>query len=376
MSTTRRVAAAVGLAALIVVVTTTPAAAHTLSGAPPTNYRSEIQSVSQGGDGIRVRLRNLGRQVELRNASATDVVVLGYDGEPYLRIGPEGAFENRRSPTTYLNRTGSPAPPAGTDSSAAPDWHRMSTSHTVSWRDRRTRWEGADPPQVTARPDEVHVVVPSWKIELRQGDQAITVTGRILYVPPAGAAPWVAVAVVLGLAAAAAGWPRSWPALLSGMVAILIAVDLVHSTGLAAFDASGTGEVLLRLLGRNTVAPVVWALGIWSIAGLQRGEDRAVLVAIGVAIVIALVGGLSDVAALTRSQLPFAYAPVTARAAVAASMGLGVGIAAGGVVALRRHLPVSARPAPARSSPPPALSRARPARGRPSTRRPAARPRR
>ena len=56
------------------------------------------------------------------------MVVLGYDDEPYLRVGPRGVFENVKSPATYLNRslTVTAAPPTmprrsntATDSPAA-----------------------------------------------------------------------------------------------------------------------------------------------------------------------------------------------------------------------------------------------------------------
>ena len=248
--------------------------------------------------------------------------------------------------------SGSPTPPEGATATAEPKWERKSSGTTARWRDRRTRWEGPDAPQVVAKPREVHVVMPSWVIDLERGDDAIKVRGRIVYIPPPATTGWMLVALVLAAATVWAGWSRQWPALLSGALALLVAVDVVHSAGLAAFDVDGTGEVLARLLGRNTVAPVVWGLGAWAVAGIQRRDDRAVLVAVGVGIVVALVGGFSDFTSLTRSELPFAYAPSAARAAVAVSLGLGIGIVGGAVVALRQHMPVKAAPAPARATTP------------------------
>ena len=53
---------------------------------------------------MTVRIRDLGRRIELVNDTDQDVVVLGYQSEPYLRVGPAGVFENGRSPSLYQNR--------------------------------------------------------------------------------------------------------------------------------------------------------------------------------------------------------------------------------------------------------------------------------
>ena len=83
------------------------------------------------------------------------MVVLGYDGEPYLRVGPRGVFENRRSPATYLNRSRIPTtkPPKSADSSAAPVWHRVSSGTTATWHDHRAHYMGtSEPPAVQRDP--------------------------------------------------------------------------------------------------------------------------------------------------------------------------------------------------------------------------------
>ena len=86
------------------------------------------------------------------------IVVLGYQGEPYLRVGPHGVDENRHSPTVDRNRSTAgastiPASPTPTQSSP-PDWHRISHGQAVRWNDRRTRWEGPQPDAVRLAPAE------------------------------------------------------------------------------------------------------------------------------------------------------------------------------------------------------------------------------
>lgn len=88
-----------------------PAAAHgggdTADG---SNYDSRVAGVVEAAtgtamDGGELRWRVLGNDalLELRNAGDTEVVVSGYEGEPYLRVGPDGVFENVASPASILN---------------------------------------------------------------------------------------------------------------------------------------------------------------------------------------------------------------------------------------------------------------------------------
>jgi len=94
----------VALGVVLVMAAAPPAEAHTVTGVSPTNYRSQVLDLAPKLAGVTVRLLDLGNRVELVNTGA-DVSVLGYQGEPYLRVGPAGVFENTRSPAVYLNRT-------------------------------------------------------------------------------------------------------------------------------------------------------------------------------------------------------------------------------------------------------------------------------
>src|SRR5205823_199713 len=83
-------AAGAGAAMALVLVTAPPASAHTITGVAPTDYRSEILGVNPKWAGVSVHLLDLGNRVELVNTGPVDVVVLGYQGEPYLRVGAAG----------------------------------------------------------------------------------------------------------------------------------------------------------------------------------------------------------------------------------------------------------------------------------------------
>src|SRR4051794_19559227 len=102
-----RGAVAVALALLVVVgAGAAPACAHAVSGVSATNYETRLTGVDPGlPPGVRVRVVESGSRLELVNRSGTEVAVAGYTGEPYLRVGPDGVFENLESPSTYINAT-------------------------------------------------------------------------------------------------------------------------------------------------------------------------------------------------------------------------------------------------------------------------------
>jgi hypothetical protein len=71
----------------------------------PRNYETKLLRVSPRVHGVELTGGRPGDGLRLTNDTSHDVTVLGYDGEPYLRVGPRGVFENTRSPATYLNRS-------------------------------------------------------------------------------------------------------------------------------------------------------------------------------------------------------------------------------------------------------------------------------
>jgi hypothetical protein len=159
----------------------------------PTNYQTRIIAITPAVPGLDVRVRDPGDQLELTNTTGHDVVVLGYDHEPYLRVGPGGVSTNLRSPATYLNRDRFPTIrlPDQIDARAAPRWQRISRTPIAAWHDHRTHWMGgSDPPAVQAEPWREHVIIPKWQIELRDGRHPIVVTGDLRWIPtPQPAAP-------------------------------------------------------------------------------------------------------------------------------------------------------------------------------------------
>jgi hypothetical protein len=340
----RRLAATGGAALALVLVGATPAAAHTITGVAPTNYRSEIVGVNPKWAGVSVRLLDLGNRVELVNNGRADVVVLGYQGEPYLRVGPGGVFENRRSPSVALNKvtataatTSTTVPHSNADALAPPEWRRTGDGNSVRWRDRRTRWEGPAPAAVSAAPNQTQVVVPQWLIGLRRGAADASVSGRITYVPGPSPTPWLALAVVFLAATAAAGLLSRWGAAMSAALAVLIAVDVVHSFGIAAASHDPVLVQIGRVVLGGIVATLGWVVGAASMGPLQDEREGGVVGAAVAGFLLAAFSGVGDFTTLTKSQVPYAFSSSAARAAVAVTMGLGFGLALAALLVFRRH---------------------------------------
>ena len=122
----RVLGAVAGLAAAL--VPASGASAHGADAPDGTNYRTTVTTVTPAVAGLTVRAVEAGGRLELTNHSGRTIEVLGYSGEPYLEVRPDGVYENTRSPATYVNETltaDSPVP-ASADPTAAPEWRQVS----------------------------------------------------------------------------------------------------------------------------------------------------------------------------------------------------------------------------------------------------------
>jgi len=335
-ATPRRVAAqaaAAALAALAIAVTARPALAHGPDRAVATNYQTRVLGVEPPVAGLAVRTIDAGQRLELTNTTGREVVVLGYAGEPYLRVGPGGVFENQRSPSSWLASTGFvSAPVAAGSGHSPPAWRRVHDGPTVAWHDQRAHWNGpGDPPQVRAEPRRVHLVVPRWRVELHDGDRVVAVVGDLRWVP----APWpwpLPAAAALALLALVAARHRRWPLLLAGLTALLVAADVAHSAG---GWAATTGSLHDRL-GGSVVSVAAWLAGLAAVRRLLGPEPgRAVLPLLLAALTVATVSGLGRLPSVTRSQLSVALPDPLARGLLAVSIGLGVGLAVAALLRVR-----------------------------------------
>lgn len=344
----RAVAATVAVivvALLLVVATAAPASAHGVGGLQPTNYETRVTGIQPPVAGIHVRAIDLTDIIELRNDSAHEVTVLGYQREPYLRIGPNGTFENERSPAVFLNRTTIPqreAPHDQFDAKATPRWRKISNAPVAKWHDHRTHWMGTeDPPAVRRDPGHIHVVIEDWKIPLIQQGRRLAVTGDALWVPGPSPWPWILGAVALAVLVAALCRTAAWVRVMQLALGVLMVSETVHVVG--AWQAT-TASIGSRALASVYSIGGVVVCGL-ALMWLRRRDPWAATPAVLIAGLFVLVaGGLADLTTLTRSQLPTILPDAAGRLTVTIALGLGAGlvIAAAG----RLRPPVPTRPSP------------------------------
>jgi hypothetical protein len=266
------------------------------------------------------------------------LTVLGYDGEPYLRIGPEGVQRNRNSPATYLNeeRYADVAVPPRADPDAPPDWEQLSRAARHAWHDHRAHWMApAPPPAVTEGPDRQRRL-HGWSVPFAYDGTAYEVRGVLHWTPGPARWPWLLAGLVLTAPAALAlrrpgADPRRPAALVVAAVALANLAHLpdeVVSLPLPALDiVFGLGHNLLFI----TVA-LGGALLTW------RGSRS--LLPLGVASGAVLFHqGLLQVSQLGASQLPTVWPPALIRLLVGASIAQAVWVAAVLVRARRRATP-------------------------------------
>ncbi len=123
----------------------------------------------------------------LRNRSDRDVVVLGYEQEPYARIDAGGdVWVNADSKAYYINaeRDGEVPVPDGVDSEGEPRWERLDGSGRFEWHDHRMHWMAAsDPPMVKDK--SVRTKVYDWDVPLEVGGRRGAIAGTLFWTPTA-----------------------------------------------------------------------------------------------------------------------------------------------------------------------------------------------
>ncbi|SNR72478.1 hypothetical protein [Blastococcus mobilis] len=326
------------LALLATVAVSGPAAAHVGGEAAGSDFDARVVAVTPQVPGLDVRVLQFGDELELVNRTGAEVVVPGYGGEPYLRIGPDGVWRNANSPAAYINldRYAQVDPPDHAGADAQPDWQQVSTEPHYVWHDHRTHWmsESQLPPAVAADPGSDHTVF-EWTVPLVHGGTPVEVSGELTWSPPPS--PWLVwpLYAALVLIALTAGLLARTARPLGALLLVGAAAALWHAAATPeppVSVASHAGAVVSALLPA-TIAALVAGVGFRA-ARRGRGAMTGLL-----AVVLGwllLVQGLPDVDVLWTANVASNGPPVMARGAVALLLALGAGCVAGGIAAVRR----------------------------------------
>ncbi len=195
----------VALCAFAVALTAVPGAqAH--GGTRSTGYVSSFSSLDPSVLGVLVNVFGSHNTIQLSNYSDKPVVVLGREGEPYLRFTRAGVSENVLSPTTFLNH--SEVVPPRADPAAKPVWQKVASGNGFAWHDHRIVWTGAEEPPVVKQDPEVSHLIFRWSLPATAGGKPFRIKGFLGWAPPpkapdGGTSAWVYTAVAVGAALAA-----------------------------------------------------------------------------------------------------------------------------------------------------------------------------
>ncbi len=187
-------------AACAVLVAVPAAAAH--GGPAPKGFVAKVEQVRPPVPGLQVTILGGDERMRMVNRSGRTIVLEGYDGEPYLRLGPDGLYVNNKSPAVWLNadRLGATPVPASADPAAPPDWLKIRSEQVVEWHEHRAQWMSTVPPPTVLRsPGERHFVF-DWTVPGMVDGTPLTIAGSLEYVPAGATAgssfPWSIVALV------------------------------------------------------------------------------------------------------------------------------------------------------------------------------------
>ncbi len=158
-----------------------PAAALAHQGNP--NYRSVVKTISPAKTGLSVSVLNYDDRLLLENNSGSEVMVLDYEHQPYIRAAADGTVAvNTNSEAYYLNedRYGEEAVPKGLGST--PAWKVVSGNGRYDWHDHRMHWMGKnDPPNLKDK--SVRTKIDDWTVPIQVGGATGTISGTLTWVP-------------------------------------------------------------------------------------------------------------------------------------------------------------------------------------------------
>lgn len=314
--------------------------------ARPTNYRSEVTRLDPPTDAVAVDVIGGDAFLRIRVERGHEATVLGYSGEPYVRILADGTVEqNERSPAVRLNtdryaRVGSQDDLTDEEIRAMePDWRRVGGDGTFVWHDHNSHWMStALPPQLEGR--QSGVVFEDWVVPIEVDGVATNVHGMLHRDAPPSTLPWLAlaavVAVVIGFVAlrpnvkgrAGTESDRGRFEFDERRAVMVVAIALV-AVGLAAFAISAVGQFgLPASTGRQYHLVIVPAIAVAAtVAGivLRRTPSGRALVAGGALSLPIWIFGTYGV--LSHSHAPTDVAVGLQRTVIA----LAIGAAAVGV---------------------------------------------
>jgi hypothetical protein len=320
------------------------AEAHGRSSVIALDYQARLASGEAVAPGVRARVLDGNRKLELTVDPASTVVVRGYAGERFLRFTEGGVFVNVGSPTAIADKLTPGATPI-LDPAAPAHWKLLTPAHRFAWHDHR----------LGPRPASGRTVgrVGAWAIPIVVDRMEKAIEGGLWRAAKPPLWPWVLLWVVT-LAAAGGAVTRMTTsrhqvvpvgsAFCAGAVAIVAAGF--------AFSSARTG--LTRWL--DVVFPAQIALAAIAVFFLPARHRLAAAACI---VGFAFASALQDVPVFVHGFVVSSLPAQLVRAAVAFALAAGGFVLVLALVELWRGTPHERRRPSARPRPQMAIPRGR-----------------
>jgi hypothetical protein len=273
------------------------AAAHPRGPTIALDERATVDAVTAAG--VRAAILDGDRKLRLTVSPGVRLVVLGYLGEPMLRLSAERVSVNGRSPTALADGLVKAPPPRG--------WVVVGTGPSFAWHDHRL---GPTLPPGVSR--------ARWSIPIVVNGHRSVLGGELERMRKPALWPWLALGtVLLGFGAAVAFARR-----LELSVATGIGVGVLAGAGglssLAGFSLAAVGVER----GRVELAAAA-VLAAAAAAGLVLGGRRRLAVA-GAIGALALIEGLGRLGVFVHGVVISDLPAAAARAADTVAIGAGL----------------------------------------------------
>src|SRR5918998_3673586 len=129
----RLAALATVLATMFMLMNPVPASAHIAgSGGSPSNYQTTVTAIRPALPTVGVTVGVGGQWVRVTNQGAAEIVILGYRGEPFLRLSQNQVQVNELSSTPVETRQ-TPGTPPSADPATGPRWVQLREEDSATW---------------------------------------------------------------------------------------------------------------------------------------------------------------------------------------------------------------------------------------------------
>ncbi len=282
--------------------------AHLRTGRVAVDYRSSLSPLRPPLAGaLDVRVFRADLALRVRVVGNHRVVILGYFGEPFIRLGPGGAFVNDASLTA-----------AGTGlavvrgSGHTPQWRLRSREPSVTWHDARLH-----------RGRRGH-----WAVPLVVDGRRTQLQGEITRVRAPSAWAWIGVGAFFAIAIAVLLARRSIEPIRTAAAWLGWIAALATLAAAIGFAAAPTASEGIWVEAANEIVPALVGIGF-----LVRGSRDTKALAGGLLGLLALAVGLTRLPVLTHGIVFSALPGQLARLAVVLAISAGAAAATLGVVA-------------------------------------------